>query len=795
MRRTSLLASAALLGGLLAVLPALPASADEVYERPSDGVFDVEGHGWGHGRGMSQWGAQGAASLGKTADEITSTYYPGTQRTVLADTPIRVWLSSDEGRDTTVYAAPGLTVTDPAGTRELPQGPSRWRVRADGAGLHLESLTGSTWTAGAATPGPVRFGGTTFTRVALPGGSSRDYRGSVTAVRNGSGLRTVVVLGLEDYLLGVVPREASAGWRPAALQAQAVAARSYSANKRARVGGAGTYDICDTTACQVFGGSRLYTSSGAVSQLEPASTTDAVRATAGVVRTLDGAAVFAEFSSSNGGWSTTGDVPYLQAREDPWDGAVDNPVHSWTAKLPVSALERRFPGVGSLQRLRVTRRDGNGEWGGRVKAVVLEGTGGSVTTTGAGVYGAATWPGTSTGLRSTWFHVKAEATSSAVVSQSAAPSLVRPPGASTGALTVVLRNSGTTTWPASGLHLAVSSPPGQADALAGRSTRPGRYTGTDDVAPGQTAAFRVDLDAAGVAAGTHTRVYRVRIGGGPVFGAPVTWRVPVAEALFRAAKAAAPSNVTAAQPSTGAPSAVAPDGSAVIVPRTGRSTVRLRARNAGNVVWASDGTVQVGTSGPRDRTSPSQSSSWVSPTRAARSTTRTAPGATATFDLVLEGAGRPAGLTLEQFEPVWSGRHWLDGAVTRIAVVRTDPTATRLAMLHRAPASLAVAKGGTAVLVVRLRNLGGQPWTVGREQLAASAAEPLRTSAWTSATRPPALAANASRPSVKAVHPGEIGEWRIPLAGRAAGTHTLTLQGVLGSAGYGPRVPVKLTVG
>ncbi|MCU1693096.1 MAG: SpoIID/LytB domain protein, partial [Frankiales bacterium] len=548
MRRTSLLASAALLGGLLSVLPALPASAEEVYDRPADGVFDVEGHGWGHGRGMSQWGAQGAAGLGKTADEITSTYYPGTVRTVLPDSPIRVWLSGDEGRDTTVYPAAGLTATDAATgtTSPLPQGPSRWRVRADGAGLHLESLTGSTWTAfGPTTPGPVRFGGTTFTRVALPGGSSRDYRGSVTAVRNGSALRTVVVLGLEDYLLGVVPREASAGWRPAALQAQAIAARSYSANKRARVGGSGTYDICDTTACQVFGGSRLYTSSGSVTELEPGSTTDAVRATAGVVRSVDGTPIFSEFSSSNGGWSTDGDQPYLQAHEDPWDGASANAVHSWTAKLPVTALEKRFPGVGTLQRLRVTRRDGNGEWGGRVKEVVLEGTGGSLTTTGAGVYGVATWPGTSTGLRSTWFHVKAEATGSTVVEQSAAPSLVRPPGVSTGALTVVLRNTGTTTWPASALHLAVSSPPGQADALVGGSARPGRYTGSGDVAPGQTAAFRVDLDASGVAAGTHTRVYRARLGDGPVFGAPVTWRVPVAEALFRAARAATPVGVAA----------------------------------------------------------------------------------------------------------------------------------------------------------------------------------------------------------------------------------------------------------
>ena len=211
---------------------------------------------------------------------------------------MRVWLSGDEGRDTTVLPAPGLTVTDAASgaTALLPEGPTRWRVRADATGLHVESLTGTTWTpfalAGATThAGPVRFSGTAFTRVVFPSGASRDYRGRVTAVRSGSGLRTVVVLGLEDYLLGVVPREASAAWRPAAAAGAGDRRPLATAlNKRSRVKAGAAYDICDTTACQVFGGSRLYTAGGRVTELEPASTTDAVRATAGVVRTKDGRA-------------------------------------------------------------------------------------------------------------------------------------------------------------------------------------------------------------------------------------------------------------------------------------------------------------------------------------------------------------------------------------------------------------------------------------------------------------------------------------------------------------------------
>ena len=420
--RTSHWQSLPLLAGLLAgaaltgVVGAAPAvAAEEVVERPLDGLFAVEGHGWGHGRGMSQWGAQGAASLGRTADEIVSTYYPGTARAVLAPAPIRVLLQGDEGADLQVHPAAGLTVTDLASgaTAPLPVGPTMWRVTVDAVGLHVESLTGTVWRPfplGTATShvGPVRFSGPSMHRVALPKGISRDYRGVVQAVRNGpTALASVVVLDLEDYLLGVVPRESSASWRTAALEAQSIAARSYSANKRDRVAGAGQWDICDTTQCQVFGGSRLHTPTATV-ELEPATTSAAVRATAGVVRTYQGKPILAEYSSSNGGWSTAGNVPYLAARRDDWDGALPNPVHSWKATLRATDLERRFPALGTLKRIRVTARDGNGEWGGRVRTVVLEGvssTGAptSVTTTGAGVQGARSWPASSDGLRSSWW--------------------------------------------------------------------------------------------------------------------------------------------------------------------------------------------------------------------------------------------------------------------------------------------------------------------------------------------------------------------------------------------------------
>jgi SpoIID/LytB domain protein len=568
-RRTTATSLSALLGllstlavGLVAAAPA--ATAEEVLERPATGVWAVEGRGWGHGRGMSQWGAQGAASLGIGAEQIVSTYYPGTAREVLPAAPIRVLLSGDEGRDTEVVAAAGLTATDltTGASAVLPAGPARWRVVVDAAGLHLQSRTGAAWTpyalGGATTlPGPVRFSGPELVRVAFANGTSRDYRGTVRAVRaSATALQTVVVLPLEDYLLGVVPRESSASWHPAALQAQAIAARSYSANKRARVGGRGTYDICDTTSCQVFGGTASYTAAGRRASLEPASTTAAVRATDGVVRTSGGVPVFAEFSSSNGGWSTKGDFPYLRAAQDDWDGALQPSVHAWRAVLRAADLERRFPAVGRLERVRVTKRDGNGPWGGRVKTVVLEGATAAgaptrVTTTGAGVYGARSWPGTRDGLRSSWWRLVPAAApapvpstpttpdpapttppvASALLAASRAPLLVRPPGRPSGTLTATFRNTGTTPWPAAALQLVRNVPPGHpADPLTAPPTKTRLVALKADAAvvrPGETVTVSLALDASRVPTGAHDRSYRLRLGSGAPFGASVVWKVPV----------------------------------------------------------------------------------------------------------------------------------------------------------------------------------------------------------------------------------------------------------------------------
>ncbi|MBX6771784.1 MAG: SpoIID/LytB domain-containing protein [Chloroflexi bacterium] len=93
---------------------------------------------------------------------------------------------------------------------------------------------------------------------------------------------------LEDYVKGVVPNEVPASWPPAALQAQAVAARSYGVAHFLAKG-----CVCATTACQVYDPTRRY-----------ATTDAAVDATAGQVLTVDGSVIFAFFFSRCNGVST-----------------------------------------------------------------------------------------------------------------------------------------------------------------------------------------------------------------------------------------------------------------------------------------------------------------------------------------------------------------------------------------------------------------------------------------------------------------------------------------------------------
>jgi SpoIID/LytB domain protein len=363
----------------------------EVWNITPTSVIAVDGHGYGHGRGMSQYGSEGAAQKGLTAAQIMDFYYPGTTMGTKSG-QVRVWISADRDNNTIVLARPGLKVRDLATKTKtvLPdRGATKWRL-APGAGTKtVVSFFRNGWVKWKTLKGDAELsaGGQPITLVGPSGKVA--YRGALASRAPKPGKpkrRTVNRLPLDNYLKGVVPKETFTSWHPAALESQAIAARTYAAFEMAEPLSS-VYQICDTTACQVYGGFSA----------EYATTNAAVDATAGQVR-LDAAGqpAFTQFSSSNGGWSAAGTQPYLVAQQDPYDGWAGNTNSTWTLPLTAGNVEEHYPAIGTLTSIAVDSRDGNGDWGGRAMAMTLTGTAGTVQTTGEEFR-------TLVGLKSSWF--------------------------------------------------------------------------------------------------------------------------------------------------------------------------------------------------------------------------------------------------------------------------------------------------------------------------------------------------------------------------------------------------------
>lgn len=388
----------------LVAVPAPASAAPDKWDVEGEPTLRIQGRGFGHGHGMSQYGAEGAAREGLSAAEILTFYYPGTEAG-RASGRISVLVSADTTDDLVVRPRPGLRVKD-LGTGErsvLPEEPDgeaveAWRIRQDRKGrakvayLPEGAKQSGGWRKHLVLQGEGELDAKNKPlTLVLPGGTERDYRGKLRAAAPSKGSQardTVNRLRLEDYLRGVVPLEMPASWSPAAVQAQAVAARTYAAYERAHPRAA-HYQVCDTTSCQVYGGASA----------EHPGSDDAIRATKGQARLVDGEPAFTQFSSSSGGWTSAGSRDYLVAQEDPYDGHDGNPVHGWSVTVTDDRIESQWPAIGDLRQVEVLSRDGNGQWGGRVRSIRLTGSQGKVTVSGdAFRFGL--------GLRSTWVTVR-----------------------------------------------------------------------------------------------------------------------------------------------------------------------------------------------------------------------------------------------------------------------------------------------------------------------------------------------------------------------------------------------------
>jgi stage II sporulation protein D len=317
MRRLSLLTAVAL---ALACVPVASAKT----------LFVLNGQGWGHGVGMSQWGAYGLAKQGRTYDQIMAHYFQGTTIGVHPSQTIRVLLAGGRTSLTLGSSAPFLV-----GTRT--HGPGLAQVTRSNGRIRVEGLTGT-------FASPVTLAPTGGSLLQL--GAAR-YRGTIVVSIVGGRLRAVNHVGLEHYVRGVVPRESPSTWPAAALQAQAVAARSYAL---ASGGHCGSGLFCPNTSDQVYGGADA----------ERASTNAAVAATAARVVLYGGAVAQTFFSASNGGRSAAAvdvwgsPVPYLASVADPADLNASNPNRSWRALRTALELRRalglqRTPSDGTVQ--------------------------------------------------------------------------------------------------------------------------------------------------------------------------------------------------------------------------------------------------------------------------------------------------------------------------------------------------------------------------------------------------------------------------------------------------------------
>ncbi len=341
------------LGGLVALglvaagltgtgAPALAQDVSQSYPVPADRTFTLKGHGFGHGHGMSQYGAQGAAKQGRTYQQIIDFYYPGTGWSTVTG-EVRVLLTGDTTPDVVVTRVPGLTLRDLGSgttyTLPSPAGVKRWRIKVGASGASVVGYLSDRWhrwrPSGRQTlVGDGQFAAPSPLTLLTPSGP-KAYRGALRSARprpGSSDRDTVNVLSMDDYVRGVISREMPASWHPEAVKAQAVAARSYATWSRSQYPDR-YYQICDTTSCQVYGG---------VSAEDPRSNA-AVSATDRRILTYGGKPAFTQFSASSGGWTSAGSVPYLVAKADPYDDFAGNTVHDWSLSFPASRIERAFP--------------------------------------------------------------------------------------------------------------------------------------------------------------------------------------------------------------------------------------------------------------------------------------------------------------------------------------------------------------------------------------------------------------------------------------------------------------------
>lgn len=358
--------------------PAPPASA------APPASFTVTGSGFGHGIGMSQYGAYRMAEEGRTAAEILSHYYTGATVTT-APTPkevaVQVFGASDAATTTFSITSGAWRVRSSEGTT-LVNGDQSSRVTlkvVDGRPVAVVGGTtypGASWTGDRSVlrlhwTGTRYYSATGTPAVASLSGTHGTYRHGRMTVRVINGHLNIVneLLLNTEYLYGL--GEMPSSWAPAALQAQVIAGRNYASTAAAKKRSA----TCD---CHLYDDTRSQNFTGWKKESEGTNSQWGKRWTAAVDATVtsptsaqvllvDGTLANAYYFSSSGGrtansedvWSAT--VAYLRSVPDTYSlDATGNSMRTWTRTLTQAKAQSIF-GVPDIVRIQVTETYSSGQ--------------------------------------------------------------------------------------------------------------------------------------------------------------------------------------------------------------------------------------------------------------------------------------------------------------------------------------------------------------------------------------------------------------------------------------------------
>jgi stage II sporulation protein D len=439
----------------------------------------ITGGGYGHGIGMSQYGAYGYALHGWTYPQILAHYYTGTALgTTDPNQIVRVLLGSGPA----AFAGATDAGTGPTGAGSKKLNPSLTYnvvLLADGS---LKLVNQSTGKPVGTFPAPLTVSGPAPLSVAGLG----TYRGSLEFRPDGSGgVFTVNAIGLDDYVQGVIAAEMPSTWAPQALEAQAVAARTYAITTD--VAG-NVYDLYSDTRSQMYGGVGA----------ETPATDAAVAATSGQIVTSGGAPAVTYFFASSGGytenvedaWPGATPDPWLRGVPDPYDGAGGDPYHHWTRRMSLATAAKDLGKLvtGKLVGIKVTETGASP----RIMSANVIGTRGSTSVTGGQLESAF-------GLPSTWAAFTA-------ISSTSAPTPVAGPSHAGGDLAIISQikrlfgemNSASQTL------IGAIFPAGKGARATIEIRSGGRWRKTSVVRLGAGGTYAVPLPSAGV----YRAVYR-----------------------------------------------------------------------------------------------------------------------------------------------------------------------------------------------------------------------------------------------------------------------------------------------